>query len=1151
MAGLKIYLLGAPRVSRGDAPIETGRRKATALLAYLVITGQSQRRETLAALFWPESGSSTGRADLSRILSVLRKTLGEGWLVADRQTVGLEPETDLWVDALEFRQRLALAHSHYHPEGQACETCLSGLAAAADLYLGDFMAGLTLADSPEFDDWQALQTESLRQELAGALQQLARWQTLQGDYQAALKSAQRRLNLDPLHEPAQRQLMRLYAWAGDRSAAMRQYQACCRLLDVELGLPPDETTRQLVQAIQAGQALPLPSLTMGKDARPAAYQILPSTAAMTLRHNLPPQPTPFVGRRQELAQIGSLLKDDPNCRLLTLIGPGGIGKTRLAVEAAQQALTNAAEVFPNGVYFVSLAAISSPKAIVSTIAETLNLPFYSGRSPKEQLLNYLGQKKMLMVLDNLEHLLVAFQAASQQEIEETTELLSAVKMRAPQVKLLVTSRERLNLQDEWVFEVSGMPFPSSTETEETALAKYSAVELFRQRARRARATFVLAEAEMAGVIRICQLVAGMPLGIELAAAWIRLMSCEDIAREIERGLDFLTTSLRDVPERHRSLRTVFEQSWSHLSADEAAAFRKLSVFQGGFSLRAAGRVAGATLPALSALIDKSLLRRARTGRYEIHELLRQFAAEKLAADSIESEQVRERHAEYYAVFLQQRREDFKGHRQQETLTEILREIDNVRAAWKWAVAKRKVAAIGKALECFLLTHWQRGWFQEGETALRQAAAGLIGIEIATELESVSLSKEWKSVVGKLLAGQGFFCVRLGRYESALQLVQQGVALLRQAGSGYLQDLAYSLLLASIVDEVNGRYAEAAHAIEELLTFYQKIGDRWGMGTALVRLGQVARKQGRFVEAQDHLLEGIKILEPLGDHQGVAYALDDLGHAVRALGNYPQAQHYFEQALQNRQESGDQEGTILSLKNIGDMSRVLGRYAEAQERYQESLTLAREIGYSLKIADSLDGLGTVARLQGEYEQAERYHQNSLTIYQEMGMPQRIALCLANLGRLAYDRETYEQAEQYFQQSLALCQEHGYARGRLSCLCHLGYLRLKLEGLRAQAEAGRYLYQALESAAQIRSVPVALDILVGLAVLLNQTGDKRRAVELLSLAWYHPGGEQETKDRAKTLGIELGAEPPLAVALNISTREPVLDLWAMVAEYKESK
>ena len=357
-------------------------------------------------------------------------------------------------------------------------------------------------------------------------------------------------------------------------------------------------------------------------------------------HHLPPAPTPFVGREGELAEIEQLLSD-PACRLLTLVGPGGIGKTRLALEAAHVMVDTA--TFPNGVYFASLQPLTSPEFIISTIADALSFQFYSGADPRQQLLDYLREKSLLLVLDNVEHLL--------EDISLVSEMLAA----APGVHILATSRERLNLREEWVLEVSGLNSPA-VETE-INLESYSAIELFVQQARRVSVGFALDNANQSAVVRICHLVGGMPLGIELAAAWVRALSCEQIADEIERSLDVLETPTRNIEPRHRTMRAALDQSWQLLSDVEQNVFKRLSVFRGGFTREAAEYVARATLRTLTGLVDKSMVRVNAGGRYDLQELLRQYAEEKLGEMPAEQEQTRDRHSTYYADFMGQWADD--------------------------------------------------------------------------------------------------------------------------------------------------------------------------------------------------------------------------------------------------------------------------------------------------------------------------------------------------------------------------------------------------------------------------------------------------------------------------------------------------------------
>ena len=345
--------------------------------------------------------------------------------------------------------------------------------------------------------------------------------------------------------------------------------------------------------------------------------------------NLPSQPTPFIGREHELAEIARRLAD-PACRLLTLTGPGGIGKTRLAIEAALRL-----HEFTSGAYFVPLQPLTSPNFMVSTIADALNFAFYGEQDPKIQLLHYLRDQHLLLVLDNFEQLL------------DGTDLLPEILEYAPGVKLLVTSRERLQLREEWVFDVGGLPYPE--QGMDVSLDDYSATQLFVQSARRAGHTLV--GDGTPAIIQICQLVEGMPLALELAATWVHALTFEQIASEIAHSLDILETPGRNIEPRHRTMRAAFAPTWQRLLDEERDAFIKLSVFRGGFTRDAAADVTGASLRVLSALVSKSLLRM-DGGRYDIHELLRQYGEERLDRAAEEAEQTRNRHCSFYARLLE-------------------------------------------------------------------------------------------------------------------------------------------------------------------------------------------------------------------------------------------------------------------------------------------------------------------------------------------------------------------------------------------------------------------------------------------------------------------------------------------------------------------
>ncbi|HEY6020033.1 MAG TPA: helix-turn-helix domain-containing protein, partial [Candidatus Paceibacterota bacterium] len=389
-----------------------------------------------------------------------------------------------------------------------------------------------------------------------------------------------------------------------------------------------------------------------------------SAGSIAIPVNLPRSLTPFIGREPELTALGRFLCD-PQCSLLTIVGPGGIGKTRLAIEAADQSKDR----FPNGVWFVPLAALNSPALLISAIADAMQFGLQGTAPPQTQLLRYLCEKRSLIVLDNAEHLL------------EGVDLFTQILNACPQVKLLVTSRERLSLLSEWVFEITGLPVPPDDRVEQ--FESYSSVALFLQSARRLCPGFRLDETNRAAIADICRLVEGMPLAIELAATWMPTLSLSEIEQEIRRSLDFLSTAMRDLPERHRSMRAVFEHSWRLLNEQEQQALCRLSVFRGGFTREAAEQVAGASLPILMSLLSKSLLLRREDGRYDLHELIRQCALEKLHNNG-HSEETCHKHLDYFVSMVVDAHQGMRSALLANWLKRIEQEHDNIRAALAWA-----------------------------------------------------------------------------------------------------------------------------------------------------------------------------------------------------------------------------------------------------------------------------------------------------------------------------------------------------------------------------------------------------------------------------------------------------------------------------------
>lgn len=826
------------------------------------------------------------------------------------------------------------------------------------------------------------------------------------------------------------------------------------------------------------------------------------------QHNLPSQATSFVGRTQEITDISTRL-NEADCRLLTLLGAGGIGKTRLAIAVAEQEVSN----YSDGIYYIPLQAIASAENILPTTASILNIQFHSGASPKEQFLHFLHNKQILLLMDNFEHLL------------DGADLIAEIVEAAPQVKILVTSREPLNLKSEWLHHVIGMHYP---QTDDTDIKNYSAVKLFAERARQVRRNFSL-EDERDCVAQVCRLVEGMPLGIELAAGWMKRLSCGQVVSEIEQNLDFLVTNLRGVPDRHRSIRAVFAHSWQLLSEEEQAIFMKLSVFRGGCTREAAETVADASLYLLSDLVDKSLLRLNPDGRYDIHELLRQYAEEKLDELPEIRDKVLDKHCEYYLDFIAPK--VMFGWTQSVKIKQILRQDDENRMlAWQHAIDHGKLAEIQKAIVSI------------GAYYDRRDVSDLYH-ETVELLRTANPQGEQGIAFGHALGLYGFHLRFEGKYEQAIQYCQESVDILRALNAE--QELIWSLTWLNVTLFMMNNFPQVQQVSEEILERAEAIDSYSSMAEALHYIGLIERMAGHYSEAERFIKRSAELLK---QDSNLLYIRRNgyLAELAQLRGEYKRAQRIMKEMLPLYIEAEHNWNIGHAYEFIGHIEHALGNYTVAEENLLESLRYAREHGDPRRVTFSLVGLGDFMTGMGDYQQARQYYEDAINVAKPSSQRWQEIWALRGLGQIAYSTGDYQQAREYAEEGLTRCHEIGWKYGSVQANNVLGLVAVEQNDGEV---ATHYFYEALASELVTETPPVILATLYGIARLASTEGNLEQAVELLSLILADEKSHADTKHAAQYLLDELQAELSEELFKAAFERGQENDLEAVVADLQK--
>lgn len=1022
-------------------------RKDCALLAYLAATGTAHSREHLAGLLWPDVPEAAARRNLRHSLSYLHKVIGPAW-IETANSVGLSARLPWSADVQELRSAAAGLRPHLDPAAAAA------LAQALHCYRGEFLQGFYVKDAPEFEAWVLAQREQHHLLAVRGLEVVARSFLAQGDWRQGLAATRRLLQLEPWLETAHCLQMELLVGSGQRAAALAQYETCRRQLDEELGVAPMPETTALFREIQAGSYRP--------PAAPAApAPVSPPQALPPLPHNLLTPLAPFVGRESELELIARRLAA-PDCRLLTIVGPGGMGKTSLALAAGQRQLTAAPADFLDGIFFVPLldvvAGEDSPaggaagdavcgEAVLRAIAQQIGQRLAGGIASAVQLQAYLRPRRLLLILDNFEHLLGGAGAV--------VTLLGS----APQVKALVTSRARLNVRGEHVLALGKLSLPPADPALDPTLAggidgawqTSEAAAMFVQRARQLDPAFVLDPPTLAAVSRICHLVGGLPLGIELAVSMLPLYSCRALADTLACSLDVLAADTRDLPPDQRTLAAVFERSWRLLPLDAQKLLAALAVFPGSFTLAAAAQIAGAAPAPLRRLLDQSLLSSTGADRYAMHPTIRTFAEQKLRLGLTgEVAPLQERYARFYLGLLARLEPELVGPQYAAATEQFQAELDNVRAAWRRAVAQRLAPELSRCLDALYLLFEQRRFFLEVidlyEEALRQFW------EDRQDAAAVLLA-------GRLQAYFGLWNNRMGQLSQAQAAYESAWSILQEAGD----PAAAALCLGAWGALLRGSDPQrAAVLLQEALRLLQDVKPGWMHAIGNEMMGEVFFLLGDYSAAAAQLANALALAAQLGWFRGLTSTHKTLGLTYLALGDYRAAAAHLTASIGLARTHHFTMLCVESLLFLGRMHRLQGQGSEAAACFAEGRALAAPLGGGVFLAPVLWEEGGLAEQRGEYAAAAALLRESLAI----GLPLWWSHVLPTLGWALLGQGALDEAATQFEQALAAAATQGRRPAGLDAQAGLAYVQVLQ--IRRYAHNGQ-LQAAIEScAAQLRAI-----------------------------------------------------------------------------------
>lgn len=921
----QLRLLGTPTFVTAQEPLILSLRRPSALLFYLAVRADWVSREELMYLFDPDVGNSEAARKL-RIQLYRAKQLGWSQGIESK---GKQMRWRVESDLTQFWQAV---------QTQSWQT-------ASQLYTGELLQGLSLKNTANYQTWLEHERSRLQEAWVKASLNYAQHLKEQARFSDAIALLKPILLTDPFNEKVVRLIMELRQLSGERTKALSTFEVFHQQLEAELGLEPQEETKQLAIAIQENGP---------------SFETNPPT--------LPLPQTPFIGREFEMADVVKQF-ENPDCHLMCIVGPGGCGKTRLALQAALELNPR----FQQGSHFVSLASVNSAGLIPSILAEHFGIKLSGQGAAMNELINYLREKNLLLVLDNLEHLL--------SDLSWLIKLLES----CPRLFVIVTSRERLKLPAEQLLAIQGLPYPKDEQEGHT----HEAIKLFKEAAKRVgKETFSVEDDQHA--IQICQQVEGNPLAIELVASWLRALTVKQLSEELTESFDVLSESYRNLASHHENPRAVFNHSWNLLNEKERRALSALSIFPSSFSLDAAKKVTGIHLPVLFSLIDKSLLRHQES--YSFHELIHFYSFEKLTLKK--RKQLEESYLHYYADFLANRELALRSDKQLDALSEISHEFGNIRTFWDLALKHQNVDVLSLALGAWVDSYSLKSYFAEGAELLAKSS------EIVQE----------GVLYHRIQARQGRFLMRLGNYDEAKPMLEKNLTFFKQ--NDHAGEASGVLLTLGTIARNQGDLAASESYYQEGLGYARRESDSWREALAINNLGIVFYRQGKSEKAKEHYEQSLHLFRKANANWATTLPLNNLGILSFLKGDLANAKRYFGENIPTFDLMGDTKGKALSLSNLGTIAYEEAEYEQAKAYHQQSLALSQDIGERWAIANDLANLGFTYTKLAELGEAKRSFLAALQRSQELGAPPMLLYVLAGLAELEYKQGNKEVALRQF-------------------------------------------------------------------------------------------------------------------------------------------